>query len=69
MTSCRKYQRKINNASLQKSACAVCWELVFKIRGLRSSRCSRCGGWALQRSSRTIELETRETRFDLWRDV
>jgi hypothetical protein len=31
MKSCRKYQIKINNASLQKCACAVCWELVFKI--------------------------------------
>jgi hypothetical protein len=30
MTSCRRYQSKINNASLQKCACAVCWELVFK---------------------------------------
>jgi hypothetical protein len=31
MTSCRRYQSKINNASLQKCACAVCWELVFKL--------------------------------------
>jgi hypothetical protein len=31
MKRCRKYQSKINNASLQKCACAVCWELVFKI--------------------------------------
>jgi hypothetical protein len=31
MKSCRKYQNKINNASLQKCACAVCWDLVFKI--------------------------------------
>jgi hypothetical protein len=30
MTSWRRYQSKINNASLQKCACAVCWELVFK---------------------------------------
>jgi hypothetical protein len=30
MKSCRKYQSKINNASLQKCKCAVCWELVFK---------------------------------------
>jgi hypothetical protein len=31
MKSCRKYQSKINNASLQKCARAICWELAFKI--------------------------------------